>query len=94
MQWENMFKNNVMGCLRTARAFIGLLKPTRGRLILLGSGNDDDGLVVFTATRNAVEGCAGALRKELKPYGINVVTLDSHGVPAESLFKAPVPFSE
>lgn len=28
-QWENMFKNNVMGCLRTARAFIGLLRPTR-----------------------------------------------------------------
>lgn len=29
VQWENMFKNNVMGCLRTARAFIGLLRPTR-----------------------------------------------------------------
>lgn len=29
VQWENMFKSNVMGCLRTARAFIGLLRPTR-----------------------------------------------------------------
>lgn len=94
LQWENMFKNNVMGCLRTARAFIGLLRPTRGRLILLGSGNDDDGLTVFMATRNAVQGCADALRKELRPYGVNVVTLDSRGVPAESLFKAPVPYSK
>uniref|UniRef100_A0A182JTE9 Corticosteroid 11-beta-dehydrogenase n=1 Tax=Anopheles christyi TaxID=43041 RepID=A0A182JTE9_9DIPT len=93
LQWENMFKNNVMGCLRTARAFIGLLRPTRGRLILLGSGNDDDGLTVFMATRNAVQGCADALRKELRPYGVNVVTLDSRGVPAESLFKAPVPYT-
>ncbi|ETN61737.1 short-chain dehydrogenase [Anopheles darlingi] len=93
LQWENMFKNNVMGCLRTARAFIGLLRPTRGRLILLGSGNDDDGLTVFMATRNAVQGCADALRKELRPYGVSVVTLDSRGVPAESLFKAPVPYT-
>lgn len=93
LQWENMFKNNVMGCLRTARAFIGLLRPTRGRLILLGSGNEDDGLTVFTATRNAVQGCADALRKELRPYGVNVVTLDSRGVPAEALFKAPIPYT-
>ncbi|KAL1390362.1 hypothetical protein quinque_000762 [Culex quinquefasciatus] len=93
LQWENMFKNNVMGCLRTARAFIGLLRPTRGRLILLGSGNEDDGLTVFTATRNAVQGCADALRKELKPYGVSVVTLDSRGVPAEALFKAPIPYT-
>lgn len=28
-EWENMFKNNVLGCLRVARAFIGLLRPTR-----------------------------------------------------------------
>jgi len=35
-QWENMFKNNVMGCLRIARAFIGLLRPTKGRLIFFG----------------------------------------------------------
>jgi len=28
-EWENMFKNNVLGCLRVARAFISLLRPTR-----------------------------------------------------------------
>lgn len=28
-EWENMFKTNVLGCLRVARAFIGLLRPTR-----------------------------------------------------------------
>jgi 3-hydroxybutyrate dehydrogenase len=28
-EWENMFKQNVLGCLRVARAFIGLLRPTR-----------------------------------------------------------------
>lgn len=66
----------------------------RGRLIFLGSGNAGDGLTAFAASRNAVEGCADALREELKPYGVSVCTLDTHGLPAESLFKAPIPQSE
>jgi short-subunit dehydrogenase len=41
---------------------------------------------------NAVEGCANALREELKPFGIDVVTLDSSSVPAEALFSAPLPY--
>ena len=94
MQWENMFKTNVLGSLRTARAFTGLLRPTRGRLIYFGAGNGGDGLVAFTASRVAVEGCADALRTELRPYGINVIALDSHGVPAESLFRSPIPYSK
>lgn len=94
MQWENMFKTNVLGSLRTARAFTGLLRPTRGRLIYFGAGNDGDGLVAFNASRVAVEGCADALRMELHPFGINVIALDTHGVPAESLFRSPIPFSK
>lgn len=93
-QWETMFKTNVLGSLRTARAFTGLLRPTRGRLIYFGAGNEGDGLVAYSASRVAVEGCADALRLELQPYGISVVALDSHGVPAESLFRSPIPFSE
>lgn len=94
MQWETMFKTNVLGSLRTARAFTGLLRPTRGRLIYFGAGNEGDGLVAFTASRVAVEGCADTLRTELHPYGISVISLDSHGVPAESLFRSPIPFSK
>jgi 3-hydroxybutyrate dehydrogenase len=45
-----------------------------------------------TFTGNAVEGCANALREELKPFGIDVVTLDSSSVPAEALFSAPLPY--
>lgn len=93
MHWETMFKTNVLGSLRIARAFIGLLRPTHGRLIYFGACNPGDGLVAFTASRVAVEGCVDALRNELQNYGINVISLDSHGVPAESLFRAPIPFS-
>lgn len=104
--WERMFRTNVLGALRTARAFTALLRPTRGRLIFIGAaggdgrrngssiiGNGGDGLVAFTAARVAVEGCAEALRRELQPYGIDVVALDVQGVPAEALFRAPMPFS-
>ncbi|XP_037038373.1 3 beta-hydroxysteroid dehydrogenase dhs-16 [Bradysia coprophila] len=92
LQWETMFKTNVLGSLRTARAFTGLLKPTRGRLIYFGAGNEGDGLVAYTASRSAVDGCADALRMELQPFGISVIALDSHGVPAESLYRSPIPF--
>lgn len=88
-----MFKTNVLGALRTARAFIGLLRPTRGRLIYFGACNPGDGLVAFTASRVAVEGCVDALRTELHSYGISVIALDSHGVPAETMFRAPMPYS-
>lgn len=89
-----MFKTNVLGSLRTARAFIGLLRPTHGRLIYFGACNPGDGLVAFTASRVAVEGCVDALRTELQTYGINVISLDSRGVSAEALYRAPVPFSK
>lgn len=89
-----MFKTNVLGSLRTARAFIGLLRPTRGRLVYFGACNPGEGLVAFTASRVAVEGCVDALRAELQNYGISVVALDSRGVIAESMFKAPIPFSK
>lgn len=94
MHWETMFKTNVLGSLRTARAFIGLLRPTHGRLIYFGACNPGDGLVAFTASRIAVEGCVDALRTELQSYGINVIALDSRGVSAEALYRAPIPFSE
>lgn len=93
-QWEQMFKMNVLGSLRAARAFSGLLRPTRGRLIYFGAGNDGDGLVAFSAARVAVEGCVSALRTELQPYGISVVALDTHGVPTDSLYRSPIPFSK
>lgn len=66
----------------------------RGRFIFLGSGSNGDGLLAYNASRNSVEGTAAALRNDMKPYGISVVTLDSSTIPAENLFKSPIPFSK
>ncbi|KAH8367518.1 uncharacterized protein LOC110183504 [Drosophila serrata] len=96
-QWEHMLKTNILGTLRVAKAFVGFLRPTRGRLLYLGGGGGDggprsggDGLVAFNASRVAVDKCAEELRKELQPYGVSVVALDTCGMTAESLYKAPV----
>lgn len=93
-QWESILRTNILGSLRIARAFMRLLRPMRGRIIYLGSGSKGDGLVAFLTSRVAVEGCAEALRAELKGSGVDVVSLDTNGVPAESLFKAPTPYSK
>ncbi|EDW82689.2 uncharacterized protein Dwil_GK10120 [Drosophila willistoni] len=99
-QWEHMLKTNILGTLRVAKAFVGFLRPTRGRLLYLGGTNggartnstnsSGDGLVAFNASRVAVDKCAEELRKELQPYGVSVVALDTCGMTAESLYKAPV----
>lgn len=94
-QWEQMLRTNILGTLRVAKAFVGFLRPTRGRLLYLGGSTagasmGGDGLVAFNASRVAVEKCAEELRKELQPYGVNIVALDTCGMSAESLYKAPV----
>ena len=80
--------------LKNYLTFFFLAFVYRGRLIFLGSGSNGDGLLAYTASKNSVEGTACALRDELKPYGVSVVTLDSSGVPAEALYKSPIPFSK
>ncbi|XP_067636762.1 uncharacterized oxidoreductase SSP0419 isoform X1 [Eurosta solidaginis] len=94
-QWEQMLKTNVLGSLRVAKVFVGFLRPTRGRLIYLGAGaggeEGEAGLVAFNASRAAVEKCVEELRKELQPSGVKVVSLDTSGLKADALYKAPVP---
>lgn len=60
-------------------------------MFLTGSSNDSNSeeQVCYAATRWAVEGASQALRLELKPYGIHVVTLQPLGLSTDTLFSAP-----
>ncbi|KAK9870062.1 hypothetical protein WA026_006156 [Henosepilachna vigintioctopunctata] len=88
--WDAMFKTNVVGILRAARAFQGLLRNTSGRIITIGPEEcSDSGFVAYAATRFAVKGASDALRKELEPIGIKVVTLEPKGYSTEGLYVIP-----
>lgn len=90
--WEAMFKTNVVGVLRTARAFQGLLRNTSGRIVTIGPEDcSEGGLVAYASTRYAVLGASDALRKELAPTGIKVVTLEPKGFRTEDLYVIPKP---
>ncbi|XP_049842193.1 uncharacterized protein LOC126292304 [Schistocerca gregaria] len=92
-QWEQVLRLNVVGALRTARAFLPLLRQAKGRLVTVGASPPGAGLAATTAARYAVEGACAALRRELAPLGVAVVTLRPEprapGLPAEMLFAAP-----
>ncbi|XP_044255289.1 D-beta-hydroxybutyrate dehydrogenase, mitochondrial [Tribolium madens] len=88
--WDAILKTNVVGVLRTTRTFQGLLRNTSGRLINFGVPDSAEaGLVAYTASRYAVEGASNALRQELAPMGIKVITLHLSGVTPEMLFVTP-----
>ncbi|KAJ9578142.1 hypothetical protein L9F63_024996 [Diploptera punctata] len=88
--WDAMLRHNVIGALRTARTFIPLLRNKKGRLINLGMNNNiTSGLVAYTAARYAVEGASLALRQEIAPYGIHIITLQPNGITLEKIFAPP-----
>ncbi|CAH0768528.1 unnamed protein product [Bemisia tabaci] len=90
--WDAMFKINVVGTLRTARAFLPLLQIKQGRLINIGASGEREqgcGLVAYTAARHAVVGASAALRQEIGPLGVRVITIHTDAIPSEKLFTWP-----
>lgn len=88
--WDAMLKTNVIGVLRIVRKFQNFLRSVGGRIITLGATeNMGSGLVAYVASRSAVEGISKALREEISPLGINIVTIKPEGITPELLFSAP-----
>lgn len=92
--WECMLRHNLVAPLRTARAFIPLLRAKRGRIVLLGDSEATfsrvPGLVAYSASRRGVEGAAEALRAELLPSGVAVVLLKPPPVNPLVLYGPPI----
>lgn len=88
--WEAIMKTNVLGLLRVARTYQGLLRNTNGRIITFGaSEGEESGLVAYTASRYAIKGAGNALRQELAPLGIGVVNLNPIGISNEYMLTPP-----
>ncbi|GLV48525.1 short-chain dehydrogenase/reductase [Thermus sp. LT1-2-5] len=74
---------NVLGTFATVKAFLPLLRRSRGRLVLMGSVS---GLVAlplmgpYAASKFALEALADALRVELLPFGVRVSLVEPGSV--------------
>ncbi len=72
---RQVFEVNVFGLLDITRAFIPLLRESRGRIVNIGSFA---GLVaprlfsIYSGTKFAVSGISDSLRRELLPHGVSV----------------------
>lgn len=70
---------NAIGLVRTTRAFMPLLRRTRGsRIVMMGSCAGrvvGHGLTAYSMTKFAVRAYADGLRREIKEWGIHVSVL-------------------
>jgi NAD(P)-dependent dehydrogenase (short-subunit alcohol dehydrogenase family) len=75
---RKLFDVNVIGLLAVTRAFLPLLRASRGRIVNISSGH---GLLaipdksVYAASKFAVQAVSDALRVELRPFGVTVSCL-------------------
>ena len=81
---------NVIGLLAVTKAFLPLLRESRGRIINISSGH---GLLAipdksaYAASKFAVQAISDALRVELRPFGVSVSCLAVGKVNTEVLGK-------
>ena len=70
---QRVFQTNLFGVLRAVQLAIPLLRPTRGRIVLVGAlaGSYVMPLIgIYSASKFALEASVDALRRELYPWGI------------------------
>jgi len=81
---------NVIGLMAVTRAFLPLLRASRGRIVNISSGH---GLLAipdksaYAASKFAVQAISDALRVELRPFGVRVTCLAVGKVETEVLGK-------
>jgi NAD(P)-dependent dehydrogenase (short-subunit alcohol dehydrogenase family) len=80
---RRQFDVNVFGVHAVTRAFLPMLRPTRGRLVLVGSIS---GVVTppfmgaYAASKHALEAMADAFRMELRPWRLPVSLIQPDSV--------------
>ena len=81
--FERQLAVNLQGLLRTVQAFLPLLRPSKGRVVIMGSVS---GRVAFpfigaySVSKFGIEAFGDSLRMELKPFGIPVTLIEPGAV--------------
>ena len=80
---KRLLEVNVMGVLAVTKAFLPLLRQSRGRIINMGSSS---GLLAlpclstYAASKFALEAITDSLRVELSPFGVSVIIIEAGNV--------------
>jgi len=83
---RDVMEVNVIGMFAVTKAFLPLLRKSKGRVVNTGSIAGlfaTPGSSVYAASKFAVEGLSESLRLELRPFGISVSVLEPGAVRAE-----------
>jgi NAD(P)-dependent dehydrogenase (short-subunit alcohol dehydrogenase family) len=77
--WRRQFEINVFGAVALTKAFLPLLRQSKGRIVNMSSLS---GKVAFpfmspyAASKFALEGMSDSLRRELAPLGVSVIVIE------------------
>ena len=94
------FETNVIGLISTTQAFLPLLGARRpqthppGRIVNISSTSGRVATpftAAYNGTKHAVEGVSDSLRRELLPYGIDVIVIRPGSVRTEMTWKVTGP---
>lgn len=81
--FRQQFEINVLGYLAVTKAFIPLLRRDKGRVVMIGSSSaylTPPFLGPYASSKCALESMSDALRRELAPWGIEVVVMQPGAV--------------
>lgn len=77
--FHRLFEVNVYGVVGMTRAFLPLVRRGRGRVVHMGSNGGylaSPFIAPYAATKYALEALADGLRRELRPWGIEVALIE------------------
>ncbi len=85
---RRQFETNLFGVLRTTQAVLPHMRERKsGRIINIGSLSADFAIPfggLYTATKRALQGMSEALRHEVRPFGVDVCTVEATYISTEA----------
>src|SRR6185295_4750516 len=82
-QLRHQLEINVIGQVAVTQAFLPALRRARGRIVNVSSIGGRVALPLvgaYNASKFALEGVSDALRRELRPLGVDVIVIEPGGV--------------
>nr|CAD7412608.1 unnamed protein product [Timema poppensis] len=79
--FSHLMETNALGCVRVTKAFLPLLRESKGRVVCVGSISGlfaFPGLTHYAMSKHALTAFADGLRRELRKWSIGVHMVDPH----------------